>query len=328
MPWPPWTSGPRTLLQRTESLAREQLLRLHGLFRAAGRRQEARHDGLGTPRPTAAGARPRRPVRAYRPGDQVRLRPGRRADIFDVALAGRVATVASIEQDFEGRVYLAVTVDDDPGRDLGRCGSRGTASSSRPRRSSRWARERNPMTPRASSSPASATSSSATTPSGSRSPGGWHVATSPTACAWSISASAASTSPTPCSTAPRPSSSWTRPRAAVGPARSTSSNRKRTATGSGRRPAADRGPRPDPRQGTPPGGSARQARRPRPARGLRTGYTGRGRPRHARRVERPVLRAVDDAVALVESLALKMLGIGCDAPPTTRGPPCTSCPSP
>ncbi len=32
---------------------------------------------------------------------------------------GRRATIESIEQDFEDRVYLAVTVDDDPGRDLG-----------------------------------------------------------------------------------------------------------------------------------------------------------------------------------------------------------------
>jgi hypothetical protein len=37
---------------------------------------------------------------------------------MDPALAGMTATVDSIEQDFEGRVYLAVTVDDDPGRDL------------------------------------------------------------------------------------------------------------------------------------------------------------------------------------------------------------------
>src|SRR5262245_6518509 len=53
------------------------------------------------------------------PGDRVRLRPRGRADIFDLALAGRTATVDSIEQDYDGRVYLAVIVDDDPGKDLG-----------------------------------------------------------------------------------------------------------------------------------------------------------------------------------------------------------------
>jgi hypothetical protein len=54
-----------------------------------------------------------------REGDRIRLWPQRRSDILDLALAGRAATVEAIEQDFEGRVYLAVTVDDDPGRDLG-----------------------------------------------------------------------------------------------------------------------------------------------------------------------------------------------------------------
>ena len=54
-----------------------------------------------------------------RPGDRVRLCPRGRADILDLALAGRAATVESIEQDYDGRAYLAVTVDDDPGRDLG-----------------------------------------------------------------------------------------------------------------------------------------------------------------------------------------------------------------
>lgn len=54
-----------------------------------------------------------------RRGDGVRLHPHRSADILDLALAGQAATVSSIEQDFEGQVYLAVTVDADPGRDLG-----------------------------------------------------------------------------------------------------------------------------------------------------------------------------------------------------------------
>jgi hypothetical protein len=36
-----------------------------------------------------------------------------------MVLDGQTATIESIEEDFEGRVYLAVTVDGDPGRDLG-----------------------------------------------------------------------------------------------------------------------------------------------------------------------------------------------------------------
>ena len=52
-------------------------------------------------------------------GDRVRLRPGRRADIFDMALAGKTAVVESIEQDYEGKFHIGVVADDDPGRDIG-----------------------------------------------------------------------------------------------------------------------------------------------------------------------------------------------------------------
>jgi hypothetical protein len=52
-------------------------------------------------------------------GDRVLLAPRGRADIFDMVLAGRTATIASIEVDYEDNVHLAVLVDDDPGRDLG-----------------------------------------------------------------------------------------------------------------------------------------------------------------------------------------------------------------
>ncbi len=53
------------------------------------------------------------------PGDRVRLCPREGGDIFDLVLQGKTATISSIEEDFEGRAHLAVTVDDDPGRDLG-----------------------------------------------------------------------------------------------------------------------------------------------------------------------------------------------------------------
>jgi hypothetical protein len=54
-----------------------------------------------------------------RPGAQVRLCPRAGGDIFDVALAGHTATIEAIEQDYDGRIHLAVVVDADPGRDLG-----------------------------------------------------------------------------------------------------------------------------------------------------------------------------------------------------------------
>jgi hypothetical protein len=79
----------KALLDRIEAMGEGQFARLHGS------------------------------TRTVRPGDRVRLRPHCQADAFDILLAGKAATVASVERDYEGTTYLAVTVDDDPGRDLG-----------------------------------------------------------------------------------------------------------------------------------------------------------------------------------------------------------------
>jgi hypothetical protein len=54
-----------------------------------------------------------------KPGDTVRLCPRAGGDIFDLALAGRDAIIESIEQDYEGKIHLAVVLEDDPGQDLG-----------------------------------------------------------------------------------------------------------------------------------------------------------------------------------------------------------------
>jgi hydrogenase maturation protease len=62
---------------------------------------------------------------AVRRGSRVRLRPRAGADVFDLALAGRTAVVDAIEEDTEGTVHLVVTVEDDPGRDLGAARSLG-----------------------------------------------------------------------------------------------------------------------------------------------------------------------------------------------------------
>jgi hypothetical protein len=84
----------RTMLQRCEALTRDELSKLHAAMQ---------------PEPGAQ----------IKKGDRVRLQPRRRSDIFDIALAGKLATVISVEQDFEDGVHLCVTVDDDPGKDLG-----------------------------------------------------------------------------------------------------------------------------------------------------------------------------------------------------------------
>jgi hypothetical protein len=90
------------LLDRTEALTPDQLGQLHGTMRRIG----------SAPRQAPDTA-------VLQPGCRVRLRPHRQADAFDLVLRGKAATVATVERDFEGQVYVTVTVDDDPGKDLG-----------------------------------------------------------------------------------------------------------------------------------------------------------------------------------------------------------------
>jgi hydrogenase maturation protease len=54
-----------------------------------------------------------------RPGSRVRLRPRKGGDVMDIALAGQVATIECIEQDYEGKSHVCVVLDEDPGRDMG-----------------------------------------------------------------------------------------------------------------------------------------------------------------------------------------------------------------
>ena len=108
----------RHLLERTEALDEDARLALHGTFRAAGPVK-----GHG------ASDRCR-----FRLGDPVVLRPRPGGDVFDIALIGEAATIASIEEDFEGRIHYAVTVDADPGRDLGELRTTKPPASSSPGR--------------------------------------------------------------------------------------------------------------------------------------------------------------------------------------------------
>lgn len=54
-----------------------------------------------------------------RTGSRVRLRPRKGGDVMDIALAGQIATVECIEQDYEGKSHVCVVLDEDPGRDMG-----------------------------------------------------------------------------------------------------------------------------------------------------------------------------------------------------------------
>ncbi|MEO8568066.1 MAG: hypothetical protein ABI419_02985 [Ginsengibacter sp.] len=57
----------------------------------------------------------------YRKGDTVRLTLGRRrSDAMDMLLENKLATIEIIYIDYEDKVYLAVTINDDPGQDMAR----------------------------------------------------------------------------------------------------------------------------------------------------------------------------------------------------------------
>lgn len=105
----------RALLERTEALSPEEILSLHGRLR--GEQANTKSIQIGGV------------ILAH--GSKVRLRPRKsraassRADIFDTILEGMTATVEAIEEDFENEIHLAVTVDEDPGRDLGQKGMPG-----------------------------------------------------------------------------------------------------------------------------------------------------------------------------------------------------------
>ncbi|HEX4024153.1 MAG TPA: hypothetical protein VHX52_05540 [Steroidobacteraceae bacterium] len=82
----------RALIERTESLSPAEWEAMHGCFR----------DRV-----------------AVKVGERVRIRPRRRADIMDIALAGKIGIIEAIEHDYDRQVHVAVALEDDPGRDLG-----------------------------------------------------------------------------------------------------------------------------------------------------------------------------------------------------------------
>ncbi len=109
------------LLARTEALSGDDFMRLHGTLRNPHPLEpEPAEPRLAEPR--LAGPR----LAYYRNsgielkvGDRVRLHPKAGGDIWDLVLGGKTAVIEAIERDFEDLVHVAVTLDDDPGRDWG-----------------------------------------------------------------------------------------------------------------------------------------------------------------------------------------------------------------
>jgi len=112
----------RRILERTESLPPEHLLRMHGVIRAPASPPEpdaplAPDSDFFNPQTKPDGATVDGVF--LQPGDRVRIRPKRRADAMDLILAGKTAVIEAIEEDVEGAIHFALVVADDPGQDIG-----------------------------------------------------------------------------------------------------------------------------------------------------------------------------------------------------------------
>jgi hypothetical protein len=122
----------RSILERTEGVPEEYLLKLHGAIRgmqpstsSSGHSDSLVGDPMNAIQPwNPFGEKPAvESVNVFgialRKGDRVRIWPQKRADILDMTVEGKLATIEAIEQDLEDHVQFAVVFDDDPGKDMG-----------------------------------------------------------------------------------------------------------------------------------------------------------------------------------------------------------------
>jgi hypothetical protein len=106
----------RRVIERCDNIPPEIFERLHGAIRSI---EPSEHESFFNP----ASERPEVQAveigsRNVSRGERVRLLPRRNADSMDMFLAGRIARVAAVHRDVEDRVYVAVTVEDDPAADM------------------------------------------------------------------------------------------------------------------------------------------------------------------------------------------------------------------
>ncbi len=103
----------RKILERTENMSSDHLLKMHGVMRSVrSSNEDFFNPSTRLESATVGGVQ----VKA---GDRVRICPKKRADVMDMALEGKIGVIEAVEQDVEGGVQLALVLEDDPGRDLG-----------------------------------------------------------------------------------------------------------------------------------------------------------------------------------------------------------------
>jgi hypothetical protein len=105
----------REMLERALNVTPEQIVGLHSGLQSAGATVASGPGGAddvpGEETATVDGI-------TFVRGDKLMLRPGTDRDVYDRMLDGRRATIERIYLDYDDRVYLGVTVDDDPGQEL------------------------------------------------------------------------------------------------------------------------------------------------------------------------------------------------------------------
>jgi hypothetical protein len=108
----------RAMLERTLALDPREITDLHsGLREVAGPALGEVDNNPGEDRATVDGV-------TFVKGTKLLLKPGTDRSVHDRLLDGHPATLERIYVDYDGRVHLAVTVDDDPGQQLMRATGR------------------------------------------------------------------------------------------------------------------------------------------------------------------------------------------------------------
>ena len=115
----------REMIERAEATTGDEILGLHGRLTYTEPDVADRvpsNGGPPKPPPGLDEIQGEREIAAagttVRLGDKIVLRPGTEGDVYDKILHGRTATVERIYRGYDERVYLGVTVDDDPGQEL------------------------------------------------------------------------------------------------------------------------------------------------------------------------------------------------------------------
>jgi hydrogenase maturation protease len=102
----------RGILERSESANAGDFFKMHGVMRGL----KAMEDFFNPPQAVKSISVQGRELKA---GSRVRIHPKKRADAFDMIIAGKIGIIEAIEQDAEDSIHLALVLEDDPGKDLG-----------------------------------------------------------------------------------------------------------------------------------------------------------------------------------------------------------------